>query len=100
MEFRPPRTVGTLFGGAVAAWCFILTAALAVRGATQPVALGVIPLYIVASVFFCIGVLFAYWTYSLGTMRYVLDRNMLTVTWGDIRQLVPMSQIERLVPGR
>ena len=100
MEFRPPRTVGTLFGGAVAAWCFILTAALAVRGATQPVALGVIPLYIVASVFFFIGVLFAYWTYSLGTMRYVLDRNMLTVTWGDIRQLVPMSQIERLVPGR
>ncbi|MGH7623491.1 MAG: PH domain-containing protein, partial [Gemmatimonadaceae bacterium] len=47
-----------------------------------------------------VGVLFAYWTYSLGTMRYVLDRNVLTITWGDIRQLVPISQIERLVPGR
>ena len=100
MEFRPPRTLGTLFGGAVAAWCFALTAALVVRGVTHDVALGVIALYVVATLFFFVGVLFAYWTYSLGTMRYVLDRNMLTIVWGDIRQLVPMAQIERLVPGR
>jgi len=100
MEFRPPRAVGSVFGGVVAGWCLILTAALVVRGATQDVALGVIALYVLASVFFCVGVLFAYWTYSLGTMRYVLDRNTLTITWGDIRQMVPMAQIERLVPGR
>jgi PH (Pleckstrin Homology) domain-containing protein len=100
MEFRPPRALGTMFGGGIAAWCFILTAALSVRGATLDIALGTIALYVTATVFFFIGVLFAYWTYSLGTMRYVLDRNVLTITWGDIRQLVPMSQIERLVPGR
>lgn len=100
MEFRPPRTVGTVVGGGLSAWCFIVAIALVVRGVTSDVALGVIPLYVVASIFFFMGLLFTYWTYSLGTLRYVLDRNALTITWGDIRQMVPMSQIERLVPGR
>lgn len=100
MEFRPPRTIGTLVGGGLSAWCFIVAIALVVRGVTADVALGVIALYVVASVFFFMGLLFSYWTYSLGTLRYTLDRNALTITWGDIRQMVPMSQIERLVPGR
>ncbi len=100
MEFRPPRTIGSVVGGAFAAWCFIISIALVVRGVTQDVALGVIPLYIVASVFFFMGLLFAYWTYSLSTMRYAIDRNALTITWGDIRQMIPLAQIERLVPGR
>jgi len=100
MEFRPPRTIGSLAGGGLAAWCFVVALALVLRGVTQDVALGVISLYAVASVFFFMGLLFAYWTYSLGTLRYALDRNALTITWGDIRQMVPMSQIERLVPGR
>jgi hypothetical protein len=100
MEFRPRRTVGTMFGGAVAAWCIAIAVALTVRGMLADVSLGVVPLYVVASVFFGMGLLFAYWTYSLATMRYTLDRNVLTITWGDVRQLVPMAQIERLVPGR
>jgi hypothetical protein len=100
MDFRPPRTIGSLVGGGMAAWCFAVALALVLRGVTQDVALGVISLYVVASVFFFMGLLFAYWTYSLGTLRYSLDRNALTITWGDIRQMVPMSQIERLVPGR
>lgn len=100
MEFRPPRAIGTLTGTGLAAWCFIMTVALVVRGITQDVSLGVIALYVVATFFFMLGVLFAYWTYSLSTLRYVLDRNALTIVWGDIRQLIPMSQIERLVPGR
>jgi hypothetical protein len=99
MEFRPPRTVGTLVGAGIAAWCMIVSIALVVRGLTQDVTLGVISLYLVASVFFFLGLLFAYWTYSLSTLRYALDRNALTITWGDIRQTVPLSLIERLVPG-
>jgi hypothetical protein len=100
MEFRPPRAVGALLGGCIAAWCFVIAIALVVRGVTQDVTLGIISLFVVASVFFFIGLLFAYWTYSLGTLRYALDRNALTITWGDIRQMVPVAQIERLVPGR
>ncbi len=99
MEFRPSRTVGTLVGGGLAAWCMIVAIALCVRGLTHDVTLGVISLYLVASIFCFLGLLFAYWTYSLSTLRYALDRNALTITWGDIRQTVPLSQIERLVPG-
>jgi hypothetical protein len=100
MEFRPPRAIGSLVGGGLAAWCFLVALALVARALTQDIALGIISLYVVASVFSFIGLLFMYWTYSLGTLRYGLDRNALTITWGDIRQMVPMSQIERLVPGR
>lgn len=100
MEFRPPRAIGTIVGSILATWCFVVALALVVRGVTQDVSLGIISLYIVASLFSFMGLLFAYWTYSLGTLRYALDRNALTITWGDIRQMVPMSQIERLVPGR
>jgi hypothetical protein len=100
MEFRPPRTLGSLVGGGIAAWCLLAAIVLAVRGVTHDVTLGIVALYIVAAIFLCIGLLFAYWTYSLGTMRYALDRNALTIIWGDIRQSVPMAQIERLVPGR
>ncbi len=100
MEFRPPRAIGTLVGGGIAAWCFALCFALVARGITYDVSLGIVALYVAATVFFAIGVLFVYWTYSLGTLRYALDRNALTITWGDIRQQIPISQIERLVPGR
>jgi hypothetical protein len=100
MEFRPPRAVGTLVGGGLAVWCFAVTLALVLRGLYSDIELGVVPLYVMATVLFFIGLLFAYWTYSLGTLRYILDRNALTIAWGDIRQTVPLAQIERLVPGR
>ena len=100
MEFRPPRAIGTITGSALAAWCFIVCAALVARAALSDVDLSDIALYIAATVFFAVGLLFTYWTYSLGTLRYHLDRNALTITWGDIRQTIPVSQIERLVPGR
>jgi hypothetical protein len=100
MEFRPPRAIGTLTGAAITAWCLALCAALVFRAALSSVNLADIALYATATVFFFVGLLFAYWTYSLGTLRYTLDRNLLTIIWGDIRQAIPIAQIERLVPGR
>jgi hypothetical protein len=100
MEFKPPRALGSLVGGGLAAWAFAIAFALVLRALAEDISLGIIALYIVATIFFGIGLLFVYWTYSLGTLRYTLDRNALTITWGDIRQLVPIAQIERLVPGR
>jgi hypothetical protein len=42
---------------------------------------------------------FAYWTYSLATLSYAMDRNGLVISWGPVRQIVPLQAIERLVPG-
>jgi hypothetical protein len=78
----------------------VVALALVVRALTSDIGLGAVTLHIAAIIFFGLSLLFAYWTYSLSTLRYALDRNALTITWGDIRQQIPMSQIERLVPGR
>jgi hypothetical protein len=46
-----------------------------------------------------LAVLFAFWTYALATMSYAVDRNGLVISWGPVRQVVPLQAIERLVPG-
>lgn len=88
-----------LVGGALTVWAlaiavllvnhavaadFGLTAVLAITGATAAGAL---------------ASLFGYWTYALGTLSYALDRNGLVIHWGATRQVIPLSAIERLVPG-
>ena len=99
-ELHPNRAIGTLVGGALTLWCFLFTSALLWRGLNQPIDLPAVGAYAAATLFFSLGCLFAYWTYGCLTMRYYLDRNGLTIHWGDIRQLIPMDRIERLVPGR
>ena len=99
-ELRPPRALGVSVGGALTAWCFAFTGLLLWRGLTEPIDLPVLGPYLAATFFFGLGCLFAYWTYGCLTLRYHLDRNGLTIHWGDIRQLIPMDRIERLVPGR
>jgi len=99
-EFRPPRGIGTLLGGGIAAWCFLLTGLLLWRGLDQPVDLPALGPYLAAAVFLGLGCLFAYWTYGCLTLRYDIDRNGLTIRWGDVRQRIPMESIERLVLGR
>lgn len=89
-----------LLGSALALWCFALAGGLLWRGLEHPIDLWVLWPYLGASLFFGLGCLFTYWTYGCFSLRYYLDRNGLTIHWGDIRQLVPMDRIERLVPGR
>ena len=99
-ELHPARTLGVLVGVALTAWCFVFSAVLLWRGLSEDVDLPTIGPYLAAAFFFGLGCLFAYWTYSCLTLRYYLNRNGLTIHWGDIRQLIPMDRIERLVPGR
>ena len=99
-ELHPHRALGVLVGAALTLWCFAFTVALLWRGLTQPIDLATFGLHLTATLFFALGCLFGYWTYSCLTLKYFLDRNGLTIHWGDIRQLIPMDRIERLVPGR
>jgi len=99
MNYQPPRALGLLVGAALTLWAlsiaallvnfavasdFEISAVLAVTGAVAAAAL---------------GSLFGYWTYALATMSYALDRNGLVIHWGVTRQVVPLGDIERLVPG-
>jgi hypothetical protein len=47
-----------------------------------------------------LAAIFAYWTYACFAMSYALDEKGLSIRWGLIRQLIPLSRIERCVPGR
>lgn len=100
MEFRPHRSLGVLTGGAASVLALALMLALVVRGLTQPVSGGVVALYAAAAALLAVGLAFAYWTYCCATLRYSIDRNGLVIRWGDVRQVIPMGKIERLVPGR
>ncbi|MDZ4277908.1 MAG: PH domain-containing protein [Dehalococcoidia bacterium] len=99
-ELHPQRALGVLIGGILTTWCFLLTIALLWRGLTEPIELVTLGAYLAAALFFALGCLFAYWTYSCLTLKYYLDRNGLTIHWGDVRQLIPIDRIERLIPGR
>ena len=100
MNYRPPRQLGTIVGGAMALWSFALMSVLLGRGLTQPISLALLWPYLAAAAFFFMACLFGYWTFSCHTLRYVVDRNGLVIHWGLARQVIPMDQIERLVPGR
>jgi len=99
-DLQPPRGLGVLVGAVFTIWCYVFTGTLLWRGLNLDVDLPALGMYMAASLFFGLGCLFAYWTYGCLTLRYHLDRNGLTIYWGDIRQLIPMDRIERLVPGR
>lgn len=99
-ELRPRHWTGVLVGAVLALWCFAFAAALLWRGLALEIELTVIGYHLTAGLFFGLGCLFTYWTYGCATLRYDLDRNGLTIHWGDIRQHIPMDRIERLVPGR
>jgi len=97
--YQPPRALGLMVGAALIAWSIGIAALLALGTLEQPFGLLTLGTSMVIAV--CLGIagVFAYWTYSLATLSYALDRNGLVIRWGITRQVIPLSAIERLVPG-
>ena len=98
MYYRPPRSLGLIIGAVLVLWSggvafLLLNAGIAGGGlfAFLTYAGGVLAL--------ALCVLFGFWTYSLATLSYAMDRNGLVISWGPVRQIVPLQAIERLVPG-
>ncbi|MEP7216406.1 MAG: PH domain-containing protein [Anaerolineaceae bacterium] len=100
VAFRPPRALGVIVGGAMAAWAFIL-AALVLRLALEAnVELRSFAAYVVSAVLGLLGVAFANWTYALSTLTYSIDRDSLLIRWGFRRVIIPIETIQRMIPGR
>jgi len=97
--FRPGNAVGSLYGGAIVAVSFLLGAGLIYRGLSLEVGLGQLPVLFAGGFFLCLCALYAYWTWSCTSLHYVVDRNALDIRWGGVHQIVPLANIERLVPG-
>lgn len=97
--FRPGSSNGSLIGVIVVAFCFAVGLALLYKGfAHAPGISQFFPLVLGPSLL-ALGALFAYWTWGSLTLRYVVDRNALTIHWGAQRQVIPLANIERLIPA-
>jgi hypothetical protein len=97
--FRPPTSVGTLFGAGVVAMSLALGAGLFYKALSMDVGLGQMAPLVAGGLFLALACLFAYWTWSCRSIAYVVDRNALSIRWGSVRQIVPLNSIERLIPG-
>jgi hypothetical protein len=97
--FRPPSAIGVVYGVAIVAVSFLLGAGLLYNGLTRdPELVQLIPL-LAGGAFVCLAVLYAYWTWGCASLRYVVDRNALSIRWGNLQQVVPIGNIEKLIPG-
>ena len=99
MFYQPPRALGLMVGAVLVAWSLGVAALLLLGMLDQP--FGLLTLGTSMVTVACLGIasIFGYWTYSLATLSYALDRNGLVIRWGITRQIIPLNAIERLVPG-
>jgi hypothetical protein len=97
--FRPGNSVGTMYGAAVVAVTLLLGAGLIYRGLTLDVGIQQLAPLLAGGFFLCLCALYVYWTWGCTSLRYVVDRNALDIRWGGIHQIIPLANIERLVPG-
>ena len=97
--FRPATALGAMYGGAIVLGCAILGLGLLYRGLTMDVELAQVGPLIAGAFFLALGALYAYWTWGCRSLRYVVDRNSLSIRWGGLRQVVPLANIERLIPA-
>lgn len=99
MFYQPPRTLGLLMGAVLAAWAAGIAVVLLIFAWDRAFDEATAGAYIGAAVALGVAGIFAYWCYSLATLWYSVDRNGLVIHWGLLSQVVPLAEIERLVPG-
>jgi hypothetical protein len=99
MYYQPSRALGLLVGSLLALWSAGVAYVLYSFASASPVGVGAFLGYAAAAALAALAVLFAFWTHALATLAYAIDRNGLLITWGPTRQVVPLGDIERLVPG-
>jgi len=97
---RPQRTTGTAVGAAACALAVGLGVALLIRALNWPVSFPSFLAYLGAAGMAVLALLFAFWTYSCVTMRYVLDGNGLTVRWGPIKHFIAIDRVQAVAHGR
>ena len=99
MNYQPPRALGLLVGATFTLWALSIAALLINFASASDFEFSAVLAITGAVAAAALASLFGYWTYALATMNYALDRNGLVIQWGVTRQVVPLGDIERLVPG-
>ena len=93
MEWRPRRSAGGVVGlGAIA---ILLATALwlTLTLLRSPISLSSFLVVVLIGLSLTLALWIGYLVYGFFTLRYVLDRNALVITWAASRQIVPLDQI-------
>jgi len=99
MEWHIQPRLGNMVAGGIIFWLVVLDALL-VWIATQLPVSG-LTFVLVALVLATLPViaLLAYWLVGLNRSVYWLDRNGLTIRWGAVQQIIPMTSIRQVLHG-
>jgi hypothetical protein len=99
MEWQIERRLGNRVGVAIIAWLMILDILLIWVAAQLPVSVITFVLVMLALAALPMMVLIVYWLIGLNRSAYWLDRNMLTIRWGAVQQVIPMASIQQVLHG-
>src|SRR5206468_1347038 len=89
-----------LLGAAISATSAVACLLLLLRGLEANVQMDQLRPFVGAGLFAAVAGLFGYWTFGCLTLSYAVDRNALSIRWGNLRQVIPLDRIQRLIPGQ
>jgi hypothetical protein len=97
--FRPSSSFGTLWGSGITLACLGVGLGLIYKALQMDVRFAQLFPFIGGAFALGLGAIYGYWTWGCSSISYIVDRNALSIRWGGVRQIVPLSNIERLIPG-
>ncbi len=99
--FRPVAArLPALMAAGAAALGVVLALALVVRGAADGVTFAAFASYVVAAALLMLAGVAGYWAACLWNLRYEVTGGALVIVWGLTRQVIPLTNMERVVRGR
>jgi hypothetical protein len=99
MEWQIERRLGNRVGVAIIAWLMILDILLIWVAAQLPVSVIIFVLVMLTLATLPVITLIVYWLIGLNRSAYWLDRNMLTIRWGPVQQVIPIASIRQVLHG-
>ncbi|HZP27070.1 MAG TPA: PH domain-containing protein [Dehalococcoidia bacterium] len=97
---RPLRGPGALTGAIAGAVCLALAIALAIKISDWPISWQLFLGGAVAVALALAALLFLFWAYCCATLDYRLDSSTLTIRWGPVRHVIPLTRVTALFDGR
>lgn len=98
--FRPERALGAITGAGFTAWAAGAAVLLASIALDSSAGLKTFVAWAGAATLLLLAFTFITWTYSLATLHYTITDDSLSIVWGFRRVVIPIAQVQRMVPGR
>ncbi len=98
--FRPPRALGVIVGGAFTLWAAFIALVAGALAAGGAIEFTTFLAWVVVAVFAGLALLFGWWTVGLARLAYQIDDESLRIRWCGGEVVVPITDIQRVVPGR